>query len=248
MRSSSCVTWFGVAGVVPGGPRLMPQTVDKSARGWIHCNAIGKFVDSSGISLYNSGVVAICGGRLKSGSAWWRREPGHRAHLVAQIGTHPQLPPESFPTMFDEQSGSPIAEEWRRDATESRTAEASTKSCHVLLVEDDAAVAELYATVLRRYGHVVTVAVDGLAGLEAIKSGSFDLILLDIRMPRMDGLAMLRTMIGEEVATDTPVVMLTNYDDSILRQEALDLGAREYLLKSRTMPQDLASQLTRWCG
>jgi two-component system sensor histidine kinase and response regulator WspE len=150
--------------------------------------------------------------------------------------------------MFGERPGSPIPEEWRPDPAESRTGDASTRSCHVLLVEDDTAVAELYATVLRFHGHIVTIAVDGLAGLEAIKSGSFDLILLDIRMPRMDGLAMLRTMIGERVATDTPVVMLTNYDDSILEQEALDLGAREYLVKSRTMPQDLASQLTRWCG
>ena len=118
----------------------------------------------------------------------------------------------------------------------------------MLLVEDDVAVAELYATGLRLHGHAVTTAGDGLAGLTAIRGGRFDIILLDIRMPRMDGLAMLRTMVGEGVAPKTPVVILTNYDDSLIRQEALGLGARDYLLKSRTMPQDLASQLPRWCA
>ena len=152
--------------------------------------------------------------------------------------------------MFDEtrpgESSSPT-DVRRRDAGRSQTAEASDRGCNVLLVEDDAAIAELYAAVLKLNGHIVTVAGDGLAGLEAIRSAPFDIILLDIRMPRMDGLSMLRTAVGEQVVTNTPVVILTNYDDSILRREATELGARDYLLKSRTMPQELASQVARWC-
>jgi DNA-binding response OmpR family regulator len=126
-------------------------------------------------------------------------------------------------------------------------AKAKSKACRVLLVEDESPVAELYATVLKLHGHDVRVAPDGLAGLEAIRSGGFDLILVDIRMPRMDGLAMLRTVVAEETAIGTPVVILTNYDDVIFREEARNLGARDYLLKSRTMPQQLASLVSTWC-
>jgi CheY-like chemotaxis protein len=123
----------------------------------------------------------------------------------------------------------------------------SSSGCHVLLVEDDASIAELYATVLRANGHTVTHALDGLAGLDAIRAGRFDLILLDIRMPRMDGLAMLRAVSAEQVATSTPVVVLTNYDDMILQQQAVDLGVKDYLLKSRVLPQEIASKVSKWC-
>jgi DNA-binding NarL/FixJ family response regulator len=81
-----------------------------------------------------------------------------------------------------------------------------------------------------------------------MRSANFDIVLLDIRMPRMDGLAMLRAAIGERGATETPVLILTNYDDANLRRQAMDLGARDYLLKSRTMPHDLVAQVARWCG
>ena len=171
--------------------------------------------------------------------------------LEAHLAPHSLPAPDSLPALLGQRAfgvGAASGEESGQKATASRPGKIPGKSCQVLLVEDDAAVAELYATVLRLHGHNVTVAIDGLAGLEAIRSGPFDIILLDLRMPRMDGLGMLRTMIEERVGTDTPVVVLTNYDDSILQQEALDLGARDYLLKSRTMPQDLALQLTRWCA
>jgi CheY-like chemotaxis protein len=135
----------------------------------------------------------------------------------------------------------------RQDAPGLQAAPESSQACRVLLVEDEEAIAELYATVLKANGHLVTHAVDGLAGLDAIRSGQFDLILLDIRMPRMDGLAMLRQIVAEQIATNTPVVILTNYDDPILRQEAADLGAKDYLLKSRTMPREIAAQVEKWC-
>lgn len=161
--------------------------------------------------------MAVSAGRVKSGVAHWL------------IG------PESRPVGGQS-----------REGADSRTVNPSSNPRQVLLVEDDPSVADLYATVLRLHGHAVTVAGDGLAGLAAVRSGRFDIILLDIRMPRMDGLAMLRTMIGERVAPHTPVVILTNYDDSIIRQEALELGARDYLLKSRTLPQELATRLPKW--
>lgn len=161
-----------------------------------------------------------------------------------------QVPPDSLSAPFGQwalEAGPDPGRELGHKRTESRNQKTSSKRCHVLLVEDDPAVAELYATVLRLRGHIVRLAADGLAGLDAIRSGHFDIVLLDLRMPRMDGLGMLRTMMGERVGTSTPVVVLTNYDDQVLQQEALSLGARDYLLKSRMMPQDLAAQLSRWC-
>ena len=128
------------------------------------------------------------------------------------------------------------------------TGRARAKGCKVLLVEDDSAIADLYAMVLRFHGHDVTIAENGLIALDSVRSGSFDLILLDIRMPVLDGLTMLRTASSEGIVAKTPVVILSNYDDESLRQQAIQLGARDYMLKSRTIPQHLASQVSRWCS
>jgi CheY-like chemotaxis protein len=171
------------------------------------------------------------------------RESRSRVLLAIPGGAQDQPRPDTFPRKH-------VHLQVRRTSrlAEPGAAPSSAKSCQVLLVEDDPSVAELYATVLRLNGHVVTVAADGLAGLDALRSGNFDIVLLDIRMPHMDGLEMLRTAIGERGPTKAPVVILTNYDDPNLRQQALDLGARDYLLKSRTMPQALAAKVAELCG
>ena len=116
----------------------------------------------------------------------------------------------------------------------------------VLLTEDDPIVAELYRLRLDREGHEVAVAADGQAALEQLRKEPPDLILLDIRMPRLSGIAVLEAVRGDEKLAAIPVVMLTNYSDPAQVQRTRELGIEAYLVKSRTTPRQLADWIAEW--
>jgi DNA-binding response OmpR family regulator len=114
------------------------------------------------------------------------------------------------------------------------------------MIEDDPAIAAMYQLQLELDGYQVAVARDGEQGLELMKSSLPDLVLLDIRLPGMDGLAVLKEAQKEPSVADIPVVVLSNYGDASMVQAGRALGARDYLIKSRTTPSDLSAQLPRW--
>lgn len=116
----------------------------------------------------------------------------------------------------------------------------------VLVVEDDPTVAHIYSLSLERAGYRVVVARDGVEGVEVAGRESPDLIFLDIRMPRMDGVGALRALAGDPATKDIPVVMLSNFDDPALVRETRALGARDYIVKASTNPADLAAIVARW--
>jgi CheY-like chemotaxis protein len=116
----------------------------------------------------------------------------------------------------------------------------------ILLTEDDPIVAELYRLRLDREGHRVDVAADGQAALEAVRRERPDLILLDIRMPRLSGIAVLEEVRADGGLRDLPVVMLTNYSDPAQVQRCRELGIEAYLVKSRTTPRQLADWIAEW--
>jgi CheY-like chemotaxis protein len=106
------------------------------------------------------------------------------------------------------------------------------RSPRVLLVEDDNHVRPVLARLIERGGFQVVEAADGSAALEHIQQTQPDLILLDIRMPGMDGYEVLRRIKSNPVYQHIPVVVLTASDlDDSARQRALDLGAALYLEK-----------------
>ena len=107
-----------------------------------------------------------------------------------------------------------------------------------LLVEDTVQLSKALSTVLRRNGHVVDCAFDGEEALEFIRQYDYDVIILDIMMPKKDGFEVLSIMRGEGNAT--PVIMLTarsSVDDKI---QGLDLGADDYLAKPFSTEELLA--------
>ena len=116
----------------------------------------------------------------------------------------------------------------------------------ILIVEDEAIVAELYSISLERAGFRVTVAGDGLAGLSAVAADKPDLIFLDIRMPKLDGVEVLKRLRADEATRNVLVVMLSNFDEPGLVKQTLDLGAKEYLVKAGLLPADLAVIAKRW--
>jgi CheY-like chemotaxis protein len=116
----------------------------------------------------------------------------------------------------------------------------------VLVVDDDAVVAEMYRLGLTRGGYNVLVAKDGPAGLGVAANAKPALIFLDIRMPHMDGIEVLRHLVADESMRQIPVVMLSNYDESTYVKICLGLGAKEYVVKVNVKPGDLATIASRW--
>jgi len=102
----------------------------------------------------------------------------------------------------------------------------------VLIIEDETPLLNILSDKLSSAGYAVVKAQDGKSGLASAISEKPNLILLDITMPIMDGLTMLKYLRQEETIKDTEVVLLTNSSSSNLLVEALTLGAHDYLVKS----------------
>lgn len=94
----------------------------------------------------------------------------------------------------------------------------------ILIVEDDADKARLLSMTLEIEGYDVAVAGDGMEAIEALREGERDLILLDLMMPRMDGLRFLSWLRGIE-GSSTPVVVLTAMSRDDVLDECLEHGA-----------------------
>jgi two-component system chemotaxis response regulator CheY len=102
----------------------------------------------------------------------------------------------------------------------------------VLIVEDSPTMRQLLVFALRRLKNVEIVeAQDGMDGLRKISSDHFDLALIDINMPVMDGLKLIRLIRGEESLKQIPIVVITTEGAKEDRERALTLGADEYLTK-----------------
>lgn len=118
----------------------------------------------------------------------------------------------------------------------------------VLLVEDDVAIAAMYRTQLAGDGLQVRQAYDGEEGLAAVRRDRPDLVLLDIRLPVADGFRVLEQMHGDPELAAIPVLILSNYSEPAVIDRGLALGARDYLIKSRTTPLELSLKVRALLG
>ena len=102
----------------------------------------------------------------------------------------------------------------------------------VLIVEDSPTMRQLLVFALRRLKDVEIVeAQDGMDGLRKVSSDHFDIALIDINMPVMDGLKLIRLMRDEESLRQIPIIVVTTEGADEDRERALALGANEYLTK-----------------
>ncbi|WP_299371382.1 response regulator transcription factor [uncultured Tateyamaria sp.] len=114
-----------------------------------------------------------------------------------------------------------------------------TATTHLLVVDDDPQIRAVLRIGLTQAGHRVTEAGDGAEGLAKAQSGRFDLIVLDIGLPEMDGLALCRAL----RATDqTPVLFLTARQDEIDRVLGFEMGGDDYVTKPFS-PRELTARV-----
>ncbi|HKW60727.1 MAG TPA: response regulator [Candidatus Dormibacteraeota bacterium] len=118
----------------------------------------------------------------------------------------------------------------------------------VLFVEDDASVAQMYRLKLELDGYAVDVAGDGITALEKARTSRPDIIFLDIRLPKMDGLSVLEALRDDAATRDIPAVILSNWNEKELVERGIKLGALDHMIKSQTTPARLAQRLRDWLG
>lgn len=112
----------------------------------------------------------------------------------------------------------------------------------VLIVEDDPALSNLYDEKFKREGFGTIVAKDGKSGLEIAFQKLPDFILLDILLPKMNGLDFLVKLRQHPTAGSIPVIVLTNLAERSEQERALKLGAKEYLAKAMHSPEDIVNR------
>lgn len=118
------------------------------------------------------------------------------------------------------------------------------KDKRILIVEDDQFLREFYQELLQAEGYIIDVAADGEAALLKIQQGGYNLIMLDIMMPKKDGLQVLRDLkVSPPKQKNDAIVVLTNLgQDSIIKQ-CFELGAAGYLIKSALNPDQVLTEI-----
>ncbi len=108
---------------------------------------------------------------------------------------------------------------------------------HILAVDDEPNIVEFLRVGLGYEGYQVDMAMDGRTALECLRQGSFDLIILDVMLPGMDGFEICKRV---RAGSDIPILMLTARDEISDRVMGLDLGADDYLIKPFSFAELLA--------
>ena len=116
----------------------------------------------------------------------------------------------------------------------------------VLIVEDDFFIRDLYTRELNREDFEVLTAEDGAEGLLKATEEKPDLILLDIMLPKMSGLNVLKKIKEKEEVKDIPVVLLTNLGQDNIIREGFTLGAVGYLIKAAYTPTQITEEVKKF--
>lgn len=116
----------------------------------------------------------------------------------------------------------------------------------ILIVEDDFYIRDIYSRILKNAGYDVDVAVDGAEALQKALEFTYDLILLDIMLPKVMGLDVLRSYRQQASKTkDTPVYIITNLGQDNIIKEAFKIGADGYFIKAQVKVEDLVTEINK---
>ncbi|MGH7203818.1 MAG: response regulator transcription factor [Candidatus Levyibacteriota bacterium] len=119
----------------------------------------------------------------------------------------------------------------------------------ILVVDDDLYIRELYEEVLKDEGYEIETAKDGKETLGKAQQGGYDLILLDIMMPKLDGLGVMDELKKNPPARPNgPILLLTNLDHDPLIKDAMSKGASAFIIKADITPADLIVQVKKFLG
>lgn len=117
------------------------------------------------------------------------------------------------------------------------------KTPKILLVEDDPLLVKMYSTKFSTDGFNVLTASDGEQGLKTALAEHPDFIILDVMMPKLSGIDMLTKLKQDPQGAQIPVLVLSNLSQEQEAKRALDLGAKEYLVKANFTPSEVVTKV-----
>lgn len=117
------------------------------------------------------------------------------------------------------------------------------KQPKILIVEDDTFIRELYEDLFANESFEVKSVVDGISAREILQKESFDITLLDIMLPRLDGMTVFREADEEMKQNFGKVILLTNLGQDAVIREGFQLGAVGYLIKSALTPDEVIKEV-----
>ena len=201
-------------------------------------NAQGRSYEGSGIGLalvrelveLHGGTISV-ESRLGAGSAFTIRLPFGAAHLPSDRvrETEAREANDIRRAVFLEESSGWL--EPAQSAAAVQPLSADAVRARVLLADDSADMRQYVARLLLAEGYEVEAAADGDAALRLARMRPPDLVLADVMMPRLDGLALLRALREEALTVETPVILLSARAGEEAKVEGLQLGADDYLVK-----------------
>ena len=120
-----------------------------------------------------------------------------------------------------------------REVSESKASKeaADKKSIRILVVDDSINTREIEQNILEAYGYNVTLAVDGMEALEKTKDFSYDLIITDVEMPRLDGFSLTERLRASEEYKGTPIIIVTSLEKEEDKRRGIRVGADAYIVK-----------------
>ena len=118
----------------------------------------------------------------------------------------------------------------------------------ILIVEDDVFIRDIYQVKFSQEGFEVLSAEDGIKALDILKEKVPDIILLDILMPYMNGLEVLKKIKSNEALKNIPVIMLSNISEKDKVDEITEYGVTDYLIKSHFTPSEVVQKVNVLLG
>jgi len=118
----------------------------------------------------------------------------------------------------------------------------------IIFIEDERALQTTFQNILKQEGYNVVPALDGKEGLKLVKDKKPDLVLLDLILPKIDGIEVLREVKKNEETKEIPVIVLTNLEELKKIEEALELGAKTYLIKANYTVEEVIEKIKKILG
>lgn len=119
----------------------------------------------------------------------------------------------------------------------------------ILLIDDDLFIRELYEEILKNEGYEVTVARDGKEGLDKIIANGYDLILLDVMMPKLDGIGVISILEEKNLLKKkSPIVILTNLARDPVIKDMVKRGIHSVLIKAEINPDQFVAHIASILG
>ncbi|MBL6990242.1 MAG: hybrid sensor histidine kinase/response regulator [Bacteriovoracaceae bacterium] len=174
---------------------------------------------------------------------------GKRANKVAEVSGGTMLENKKVAFIIDTEKLTNAAKNYAtKDQTSTLSEIITTTKKKILVVEDTLTVRELERKTLERHGYDVKTAVDGLEGLGLLKQESFDLVITDIEMPRMDGIEMVRCMKKEPKLNNIPTVIISYKESDEDKRKGLEVGADRYISKGKYETKVLIEAIHKLLG